>query len=142
LAPTPAPTAIVSTPGTPVIDVATVTLNSAVKKTIIAKSTPMSGNIFLVLDVTIQNNDKYKDFEYTDSSFVIYDKSNKNRRTAITSKINGGLNNPLASGKIPLKSKMTGQIVFGVMDGSNSYKFSIVDSTGTVLTSVDNINVP
>jgi hypothetical protein len=142
LAPTTAPTAITSTAGITVNDVLSVTLNSAVKKITLGGSTPMSGNIFLVLDVTIQNNDKYKDFEYTDSSFAIFDKSNKNRRTAITSKVSSKLESPFASGRIPPKSKITGQIVFGVMDSSNSYKFSVVDSTGTILTSIDNIMVP
>jgi hypothetical protein len=142
LAPTTAPTAIVSTAGTTVNNGLCVTVNSAVKKITLGGSNPMPENIFLVLDVTIQNNDKNKDFEYTDSSFAIYDKLNKNRRTALTYKIPGGLNSPLTSGTIPLKSKKTGQIVFGVIDSSNSYKFSVVDSTGTVLTSIDNINVP
>lgn len=143
LAPTTAQTSIVSTTATPIIDVLTVTINSAVKKTLIGKSTNNPGNIFLVLDVTIQNNDKNNDFKYTDSSFAIYDKVNKNRRTPITSKLlTGGLNNPLTSGTVPLKSKITGQIVFGVMDSSNSYKLYVSDAAGTVLTSVDNIDVP
>ena len=90
-----------------------------------------------------QNNDKNNDFKYTDSSFAIFDKVNNNRRTAITYKLlTGGLNNPLTSGTIPLKSTKTGQIVFGEMDSSNSYKLYVSDSTGTVLASVDNINVP
>jgi hypothetical protein len=142
LAPTTAPTAIISTAGTPMNDGVSVILNSAVKKIKIGSSGPLPGNIFLVLDVTIQNNDKNKDFEYTDSSFAIYDKLNKNRRTALTYKIPGGLNSPLTSGTIPLKSKKTGQIVFGVLDNSTTYKFYVTDSTGTVLTSIDNINVP
>jgi len=143
LIPTTSETTIISTTEIPKIDPLSVTINSAVKKTQIGKSTNKPGNIFLVLDVTIQNNDKNNDFKYTDTSFAIYDKTNKNRRTAITSQLlSGGLNNPLSSGTIPLKSKVYGQIVFGEMDSSNSYKFYISDSTGTVLTSIDNINVP
>ena len=140
IAPTTAPTAIISTTETPMSSGLTVTLNSAVKKITLGSSTPKSGNIFLVLDVTIQNNDKNNDFRYTDSSFSIYDIVNQKRGPAITSKGSGGLNAPLASGTIPLKSTKTGQIVFGVMDSSNSYKFAVVDSTGTVLTLID-INV-
>ena len=102
----------------------------------------MPGHIFVVLDITIQNNDKNNAFKYTDASFAVFDKLNKNRRIAITSKINGGLDNPLASGTIPLKSKTTGQIVFGEDDNSNSYKLYVSDSTGTVLTTIDNINIP
>lgn len=141
LAPTTSLT-IISTTAIPKNEVLTVTLNSAVKKTQIGKSTNKAGNIFLVLDVTLQNNDKNNDFKYTDTSFAIFDKVNKNRRTAITSQLlSGGLNSPLTSGTIPLKSKITGQIVFGVMDSSNSYRLYISDSTGTVLTSIENIDV-
>jgi hypothetical protein len=141
LKPTTAQTTFITTTETPKIDLLTVTLNSAVKKITIGGSNPFPGNIFLVLDVVIQNNDKNQGFTYSDSSFSIFDKINKRRITAITYKIPNGLNNPLTSGIIPIKSKQSGQIVFGVLDNSSSYKFSIVDSTGTVLTSVDNINV-
>ncbi len=137
-----APTTIMSTATTQTSDILTVTLNSAVKKTQVGSSTNMPGHIFVVLDITIQNNDKNNAFKYTDASFAVFDKLNKNRRIAITSKINGGLDNPLASGTIPLKSKTTGQIVFGEDDNSNSYKLYVSDSTGTVLTTIDNINIP
>lgn len=141
MAPTTVPTAMVTTTITPNTNGLSVSLNSAVKKINIGGSGPMPGNILLVLDISIQNNDKNEDFDYTDASFVILDKTNKNRRTAITSKFPSGLNNPLASGKIPLKSKITGQVVFGVNESSNSYKFYVSDTKGTVITSVDNINV-
>ena len=120
------------------------TLNSAVKKIKIGTFNNKPGNIFLVLDITIQNNDKNNDFRYTDATFAIGDKINKNRRIPITSQVAGGLNSPLSSGTIPLKSTKTGQIVFGVMDTSNAnlYRLFIADPSGTVLTSIDNIEVP
>ena len=137
------PAANVSLAATLINSGLTVTLNSAVKKTNIEGLTPKPGNIFLVLNVTIQNNDKNNDFEYTDASFLIFDKLNLNRSSAITSTIAAKLNSPIpASGRIPPASKNTGEIVFGVMDNSNSYKFSVDDKKGTVLTSIDNINVP
>ena len=143
LALTTSKTSINSTTATPIHSDLTVTLNSAVKKTVIGDLTPMPGNIFLVLNVTIQNNDKNSDFEYTDSSFSIYDKVNENRRSATTSIVAGILNSPIpATGRIPPKSIKTGQIVFGVIDSSNSYKFYVVDSRGTVLALIDNIEVP
>ena len=135
-------TTVLSTTGTVINDILTITINSATKKTIIGRSTNKGGDIFLVLDITIQNNDKNNDFRYKDTSFAIFDKINNIRRTAITSQLNtGGLNNPFTSGTIPLKTKMSGQIVFGVMDNSNSYKLYVSDSKGSVLTSIDNINV-
>jgi hypothetical protein len=141
MAPTTASIAIISTPATPISSGLTVTLNSAVKKTTLGSSTPKTGLVFLVLDVTIQNNDKNNDFKYTDSSFSIYDIINKKRDSAMTSKVAGGLNTPLTSGTIPLKSTKTGQIVFGVSDSSNSYKFAVVNSTTALIPLID-INVP
>jgi len=143
LPPTTASTTVISTTATPASGI-TVTLNSAVKKINIGNYNNKPGNIFLVLDVTIQNNDKNNDFKYTDSSFAIGDKTNKNRRNAITSQVAGGLSSPFSSGTIPLKSTKTGQIVFGVMDTSdaNVYRLFVADPTGTVLTSIDNIQVP
>jgi hypothetical protein len=134
---------VISTTKPPINDILNITINSAVKKTLIGRSTNKGGDIFLVLDITIQNNDKNNDFRYKDTSFAIYDKLNNNRKTALTSQLNtGGLDHPFTSGTIPLKSKMSGQIVFGVMDNSNSYKLYVSDLKGTVLTSVDNISVP
>jgi hypothetical protein len=127
--------------GTPANGGLTVTVNSAVKKTALGQFKPKPGMIFLVLDVTIQNNDKNNDFDYTAASFALSDNLNTIRRPPL-GKFAYGLDNQLISGMIPLKSKITGQIVFGVTDGSNSYNLSVSDSTGTVLTSLDNINAP
>ncbi|HOX34114.1 MAG TPA: DUF4352 domain-containing protein [Methanoregulaceae archaeon] len=136
-----APTAVVTTTGTPANGGIRVTINSAVKKTELGEFNPKSGNIFLVLDVTLQNNDKSKDFEYTAASFALSDNLNTNKRPPL-GKFSYGLDNQLISGTIPPESKISGQIVFGVKDGSTSYKLSISDPTGAVLTSLDNINVP
>jgi hypothetical protein len=143
LALTTSPTSINSTMATPINSEVTVALNSAVKKTVIGDLKPTPGDIFLVLNVTIKNNDKNNGFDYRDSSFTIYDKVNKDRRTAITSIVASKLNSPLpATGTIPPTSTQTGLIVFRVMDSSNSYKFSVVDARDTVLVSIDNIEVP
>jgi len=131
----------VTTTGTPANGGIRVTINSAVKKTELGEFNPKSGNIFLVLDVTLQNNDKSKDFEYTAASFALSDNLNTNKRPPL-GKFSYGLDNQLISGTIPPESKISGQIVFGVKDGSTSYKLSISDPTGAVLTSLDNINVP
>lgn len=139
---TTVPATVAATTAAANTDVLTVTVNSAVLKTVLGDSTPKAGNIFLVLDVTIQNNDKNNDFEYTDSSFGFFDKNHNNYRTAVTSRlVRTGLNNPLSSGSIPLKSTIKGQVVCGVMANSNSYKFTISDSKGNVIATVDNITV-
>jgi hypothetical protein len=143
MAPTTVPTVMISTTQTPANDGLSVTLNSAKKKTTTYGGVSLPpGIVLLELDITIQNNDKHKDFEYTDSSFVLSFKSNKPSLTAKTTQYAMGLINPFIGAPVPSGSEKTGKIVFGVNETANFYKLSVVDSTGTVLTSIDNINVP
>ena len=144
LAPTSTTPAPVSTTSTPANDILTVTLNSAEKKISLQNGVDKAGRVLLILDITIKNNDKRNDFKYTDSSFVISYKSTNDSLTAITSQYanNNGLINPLISGTVAAGSIDDGKILFGVNATSNSYKLSVVDSTGTVLTSIDTIYVP
>jgi hypothetical protein len=142
LAPTTALTAVILTTATPANGGITVTFNSAEKKTTLGNGVGKPGRIMLILDITIKNNDKKNDFKYSDSSFVISYKSNNGSLTSITTQFANGLINPLISGTVPSGSTDEGTILFGVNATSNAYKLSVVDSTGTVLTSIDNINVP
>jgi hypothetical protein len=143
LAQTTTPAATISTTATLTNDAITVTLNSAKKRTTLYNGGSLApGNALLELDITIQNNDNRKDFEYTDESFVLSFKSIPLRQTAITTLSAKGLINPLISGTVPAGSRDEGKIVFGVNATSNYYKLSVVDATGTVLTSIDNIIVP
>jgi hypothetical protein len=140
---TTVPAVIVSATQTPTNNGLSVTLNSAEKKTTLGGNPAKTGNAFLVLDVSIQNNDSNKDFAYTDTSFRIIDIANNGSwHPAMTSQISRGLNNPLMPGNIPSKTKKSGQIGFGVLNSSNSYKFSVVDSTGVIVATIDTINVP
>ena len=120
------------------------TLNSAEKKISLGNSIGKPGRSLLILDITIKNNDKKNDFKYTDSSFVISYKSGLGSLTAITSQYanNPGLINPLISGTVMAGSIDDGRILFGVNATSYAYKLSVVDSSGTELTSIDNIYVP
>jgi len=134
---------IVSATQTPANNGLSVTLNSAEKKITLGGNPTKAGNAFLVLDVSIQNNDSNKDFAYTDTSFRIIDIANNGSwHPAMTSQISRGLNSPLMPGTIPSKTKKTGQIGFGVLNSSNSYKFSVVDSTGAIVATIDSIIVP
>ena len=141
MASTTVPTAVITTTQTPTNTGLGITLNSAVKKTKIGTFYPKPGIIFLVLDITVKNNDQNKDFQYTDSSFSIYDKTNQKTSPLVTNLAAGGLDSAFTSGMISVKSEKTGQIVFGVPENSQSYKFSVYDSKGTEITSFDNINV-
>lgn len=142
-APATIPATAVSVTATPATAVVGVTLNSAAKKTQLGTFKPKSGNNFLVLDLTLKNNDKNDDFEYTDASFAIFDKtvSPPHKLSPITGQVAGALENPFTSGMVPVKSEKTGQIVFPVKENSVSYKFTLYDAKGTEITSIDNISV-
>jgi hypothetical protein len=137
---TPVPT--ISPTTTPMNDGITLTLNSAEKQKSFGIGTGKPGRVMLILDISIKNNNKNKDFEYTDNSFIISYQSNDDSKTSITSQYAKKMMNPLISGFVPSGSTSNGKILFGVNETSNSYKVSVVDSTGTLLASVDNINVP
>lgn len=131
----------ISTTATPVTDIVSVTLNSAKKRiTTYAGKSVGQGAVLLELDITLKNNDEHKDFEYTDSSFVLSYKSKPDRLTSKTSQFAAGVANPFIGAPVPSGSEKTGKLVFIVNETSNFYKLSVVDSAGTVLTSIDNIN--
>lgn len=124
-------------------DIIKITLNSGSKRTTnFAGGSFAEGIALLELDITIENNDKKNDFNYKDSSFVMSFKNNKTTQTAKTSQFAQSLTNPLISGTVLAGSKDDGKIVFFVAKTLNYYTLSLVDSTGTVLSSIDNINVP
>lgn len=143
LAPTITSTTIIATTPTLPNGGITVTINSVETKTVLGTVKPINASAFLVLDVTIQNNDKNNDFVYTPASFqIIGNNLGPKWRTSSNYKFPSGLNNQLTSGTIPLKSKTTGQIVFGVSGNSNSYTFSISDASGSEIAKIENIIVP
>jgi hypothetical protein len=134
---------MISPAQTTVNDGLIVTLNSAKKKTTLYSGTSLPpGIVLLELDITLQNNDKNKDFEYTDSSFTLSFKTNKPSLTAKTTQYAKGLTNPFIGAPVPAGSEKTGTIVFSVNETSNFYTLSVIDSTGKKLTSIDNIDVP
>ena len=114
-----------------------VTFN-AEQKPKIGNFTPKSGDTCLVLDLTIQNYD-INDFDYTDSSFAIYDNTTRNKLSPITSKVISELSNPLIPGKVPVKSTKTGQIAFEVSGVSTSFRFSVYYPNGDEIASFDEI---
>ena len=120
-----------------------ITLNSAEKKVSFGNGTGKAGRTMLLLDITLRNNDKSRDFEYTDASFTIsYTSGKGNSIPSITSEFAKQLVNPLLSGTVPPNSEDTGKLLFGVNESSDSYILSVVDPTGEVLASIDNIHVP
>jgi len=143
-APVTSQTTVMSTTATPAPAVVSVTLNSAEKQAKLGSFTQkVSGRTFLVLDLTIKNNDTNEDFEYTNASFALVDKTASPPHTLspLTTIVTGSLENPFTTGMVPVKSEKTGQIVFSVNENSGLYKFTLYDAKGKEITSIDNITV-
>jgi hypothetical protein len=133
--------AITTIPAAPA-DLISVTINSAVQKTQLGTVKPKEGNVFLVLDVTLHNNDRNEDFAYTPDSFqIIANNPGSSWHGPVTTVFTSGLDHQIRSGRIPLKSDLSGQIVFGASANANSFKFSVRDSKGNEVTRVDDIRV-
>jgi cytoskeletal protein RodZ len=135
---TPVPTTVqanlASANQTPADKVMGVTINSAKKETNWEGSFPPKGDAVLVLDVTLKNNDT-NDFAFSKNSFQII-------RYGYGGSSHGAsfLSSDLNSGTIPANSELTGIIVFAVLDSANMFKFTVVNSAGTVVSETDNIS--
>jgi hypothetical protein len=118
-------------------DPVSLTINSATQQTKVYTMEPKSGRIFLVLDITVKNNAVEKGFDLSDSSISLsYAKAGTSPETSITSKVRGGLENPIIMPTtIALNDKRTGQVVFSVADGSGRYTINLLDSRGAVAAS-------
>ena len=118
------------------------TIHSVNKLTSVNKSGvlqyPMPGHIFLILDVTIKNNDIPEGFIFTEGSTNLLDLKGGE---FVEASLNSGLNlrekleNPL----IPLTNIeqnhiLNGQLVFGIAD-STDYRLNLLDNTSTIILS-------
>ena len=123
---------------TPVVpDPVSLTINSATKQTNVYTMTPKPGRIFLVLNVTIKNHAVEKGFDLTDASLSLsYARAGTNPEPSITSQVRGGLDNPIIMPtRIEQNDQRTGQVVFGVVDNSNSYTIKLIGTDGVVVSS-------
>jgi hypothetical protein len=118
-------------------DPVSLTINSANKQTKVYTMVPKPGRIFLVLDITVKNNAVEKGFDLTEASLSLsYARAGTNPEPSITSQVRGGLDNPLIMPtRIEQNDKRTGQVVFGVVDNSNSYTIKLIGADGTVVSS-------
>ena len=112
------------------------TVNSAQKQTKIYTMTPKEGVIFLVLDITVKNNNIKDGYEFTDKSILLSSDTGGTGMEAITTKVRSGLNNPiLTPTTIEQNDKRTGQIVFGVNVNSGQYTLHLIDNNGMEVSS-------
>lgn len=112
------------------------TVNSAQKQTKIYTMTPKEGVIFLVLDITVKNNNINAGYQFTDKSILLFSDTGGTGMEAITTKVRGGLDNPIFTPTtIEQNDKRTGQIVFGVNVKSGKYTLHLLDNNGVEVSS-------
>ena len=112
------------------------TVNSAQKQTKIYTMTPKEGVIFLVLDITVKNNNIKNGYEFTDKSITLSSDTGGAGMEAITTKVRSGLNNPiLTPTTIEQNDKRTGQIVYAVNVKSGTYTLHLFDNNGIEVSS-------
>ena len=110
-------------------------VNSVQKQTKIYTMNPKSGNVFLVLDITVKNNNIKDGYEFTDKSITVSSPNGAmNIGESLTTKVRGGLDNPiLTPTTIEMNDKRTGQVAFSVPMNSGKYILHLVDNKGVEL---------
>jgi hypothetical protein len=93
--------------------------------------------MFLVLDITVKNNAIEKGYDLSDDSITLnYAKPGTPTVKSITTRVRGGLENPLLTPTtIQQNDSRTGQVVFAVADASGKYTISLIDDKGAVVSS-------
>ena len=105
------------------------TLNSALKTTKIKDSNPLRGNIFVVVNMTINNLQEKEAFVANENTVDI------NGGGPMTQKIYDRLSNPFYWGTIPPEGSRTGEVVFGVKEDTGSFTITLLDEKGNTLLS-------
>jgi hypothetical protein len=118
-----------------------ITINSASKQLGLGEwgnvySEPMAGNVYLVLNITVKNNDAKEGFNFSSSSLVVrdLDRGNKNRAMYVRDSLRKYLENYIV---LPVTMKqndiVSGQVLFEMNDSMN-YKVNLIDDNKNVIT--------
>jgi hypothetical protein len=119
------------TPGTgssppPVINL---TLISEQKVSHREKRHPLSGYLWLIVNITIRNTDEREGYLLDEKGIQVRSDDMKTSYS-ITSKTEGTLDNPLRFGTIAPGETTEGNVIFAVPEDSRSYALKLVDSRG------------
>ena len=120
-------------PGTPGINATMdsgpvlVTVSSVFKTSEIRGSSPIQGNVFVVANLTIKNQNTTTPFDFNEKSITITGGG------PITQKLYSTLSNPLYWGSIPPQGSKTGEVVFGVKAATGQFTMRVVDDKGAVI---------
>jgi hypothetical protein len=129
--PSPVATATSAVPATPApvtsggTDV-NVTINSILRTDLIHGAHPLDGNVFIVVDVTIEN---HRADTYTFTPSMI----NLNNGPPLNDKMNDQLETPVSWGPVQSGGTTHGEIVFGAWEKAQELTLVIYDTDGTEL---------
>ncbi|MCU0629481.1 MAG: hypothetical protein MUE45_08440 [Methanoregulaceae archaeon] len=93
----------------------------------IRDTNPISGNVFIVINATIENLDETAPYVANETTVDITGGG------PITQKVYGRLSHPFYWGSIPPKSSKTGEIVFGVKATTEQFTITLRDEQGNTL---------
>jgi len=104
-----------------------ITIHSAQKTTKIQDTHPLPGNMYVVINMTIEN------LGTTDAFVANEDTIDITGGGPMTQKIYDKLSNPFYWGSIPPQSRRTGEIVFGVQESTYQFTLTLLDEGGEVI---------
>ena len=115
-----------------------VTINSVEKRWSLNTTRPGPGEVFVILNITVKNNDLPDGFYFIGESTTLWDPvGGRNADLSFNEKDNvqKGLENPIIlPRKIKQNETVTGQILFGTVN-SNTYFLNLVANNNTIILS-------
>jgi hypothetical protein len=105
------------------------TLNAEQKVSRLQNRSPLSDKVFLVVNVTLRNIHEREAY-FLDETGIQVRSDDRMNSYSITGKMEGILENPLASGTIAPGEIRQGNVLFAVPEDSHSYTLRLADSRG------------
>jgi hypothetical protein len=114
----------------------TVTVHSVERVSRLWDYNPYEGNVFLVVDATIRNNQENRDFRFTEEKISISEGGDI-WIPSITHTMGEGMVDPFVECILHPKAERRGYIVFGVYANAGDFSLRLVDGLGNELLSAD-----
>lgn len=107
-----------------------VTIHSAIKTTAAGRSIPKPGNIFIIINMTMENP---ADNAVPIDDSIVRITGDGPAGGPLNQKISDVLENPLAWNPIPPHATRTGEIIFGVNGSTSDFTLEFLDSRGNIV---------
>lgn len=112
------------------------TIHSAFKTREIGGQHPLPGNIFMVVNMTVENQADHEIFPLNRNTI------NMTGGSPVTQKFYDELANPLRWGPVPPHQKRTGEVVFGVRESTRTFTLVLLGNSHDTILSRDMGTVP